>query len=178
MPPRRSQVPRLFVHAESDYTFSMRVGARLLVLWCLLMPAVFADTQRPPHELYDAINALRVDPSAVYHVAPANHIELRRGDAVLSFEDGKLAFFSPLDGRISGAVFVGRAHALAIPRDPAEKQQMGHFLGAPVLDQNCISAYLQFTDSTADELLGQFRKAGIAPQTDLSINAQWEPAIA
>jgi len=48
------------------------------------MPAVFADTQRPPHELYDAINALRVDPSAVYHVAPANHIELRRGDAVLA----------------------------------------------------------------------------------------------
>jgi hypothetical protein len=168
----------LFVHAESDYTFSMWVGARILVLWCLLMPAFIAGAGRTPHELYDAINALRVDASAVYHIAPANHIELRRGDAVLSLEEGKLAFFSPLDGRISGAVFVGRAHALAIPRDPGEKQQMGHFLGAPVLDQDCISAYMRFSDGTADELLGQFRNAGVARQTDLSINAQWEPAIA
>ncbi len=156
----------------------MKVGARLLLLWCLLLPVVFADTQRPPHELYDAINALRVDPSAVYHVAPANHIELRRGDAVLSFEEGRLAFFSPLDGRISGAVFAGRAHALAIPRDPVEKQQMGHFLGAPVLDQDCMSAYMQFTDGTADELLSQFHKAGITPQTDSSMSTQWEPALA
>jgi len=156
----------------------MWVGARISVLWWLLMPAVLADAQRPPHELYDAINALRVDPSAVYHIAPANHIELRRGDAVLSLEEGKLAFFSPLDGRITGAVFFGRAHALAIPRDPAEKQQMGHFLGAPVLDQDVISAYMRFTDGTADELLGQFHKAGIAPQTDLPGNAQRELEIA
>ncbi|HET8921573.1 MAG TPA: M1 family aminopeptidase [Candidatus Acidoferrum sp.] len=140
--------------------------------------AVFPGTERPPHELYDAINALRLDPAVVYHLLPANRITLRRGDAVLSFEEGTLAFFSPLDGRITGAVFAGRGHALALPRDPVEKQQMGHFLGAPVLDQEFVSAYLRFTDDTADELLRQFDSARLAPKMDSSLNAQWESSIA
>jgi hypothetical protein len=156
----------------------MRVGVKLFALWCLLAPAAFPATERPPHELYDAINALRVDPAAVYHLAPANRIELRRGDAVLSLEEGTLAFFSPLDGRVTGAVFVGRGHALAIPRDPVEKQQMGHFLGAPVLDQEFFSGYLRFTDGTADELLRQFQSANLGPKTDSSVSAQWESALA
>jgi hypothetical protein len=167
----------LFAHAECDYTLNMWDGLKLLVLSCLLAPAAFADSGRSPHELYDAINALRVDSSAVYQIAPANRIELRRGDAVLSFEEGKLAFFSPLDGRISGAVFVGRGHVLAIPRDPVEKQQMGYFLGAPVLDQYFTNAYMRFTDGTAEEFLQQFQKANLVTNTDSAINAQWEPTL-
>src|SRR5260370_38438057 len=85
-------------------------------------------TERSPHELYDAIKALRIDPANVYRVAPTHHIQLRRGDAVLSFEEGTLAFFSQLDGQISGAVFSGRGHVLAAPRVPVVKQQMGLFL--------------------------------------------------
>src|SRR6266705_592256 len=94
----------------------MKARAIILVLWCLLAPTAFSATERSPHELFDVIKALRVDPSNVYHLAPTNRIELRRGDAVLSFEEGTLAFFSPLDGQITGAVFLGRGHILAVPR--------------------------------------------------------------
>ena len=152
----------------------MWAGVKIFALWCLLAPAVSPATERTPHELYDALNALRADPSAVYHIAPANRIELRRGDAVLSFEEGALAFFSPLDGQVTGAIFSGRGHALALPRDPAEKQQMGYFLGAPVLDQDFVTAYIRFTDETAEELLRQFRAANLVPQLDSSFAAQWE----
>jgi hypothetical protein len=155
----------------------MRVGAIVLALWCLLAPAVFPATERSPHELYDAIKALRIDPTNAYRIVPANHIQLRRGDAVLSFEEGTLTFFSPLDGQITGVVFSGRGHALAVPRDPVEKQQMGRFLGAPVLDQEFINGYLRFTDDTADELLRQFRAANLAAQTDASVGAQWDSAV-
>ncbi len=127
--------------------------------------------------MYDAIKSLRVDPANVYRIAPAHHIQLRRGDAVLSFEEGTLAFFSPLDGQISGAVFSGRGHILAVPREPVEKQQMGLFLGAPVLDQEFISAYFRFTDGTADELVRQFRSAALVAQTDASVAGQWESAV-
>jgi hypothetical protein len=156
----------------------MRVGVKFFGLWCLLAPPVLLAAERTPHELYDAINALRVDPSAVYRVAPENRIELRRGDVVLSLEEGTLAFFSPLDGNINGAVFSGRGHALALPRDPSEKQQMGYFLGAPVLDQDFFSGYFRFTDATADELLRQFQSAKLVPRVDSSFAAQWEPTLA
>ena len=156
----------------------MGVGAKFIALWCLLAPAVSAATERTPHELYDALNALRIDPAAVYHIAPANRIELRRGDAILSFDEGTLAFFSPLDGQITGAAFAGRGHALALPRDPVEKQQMGYFLGAPVLDQEFLTAYLRFTDDTADEFLRQFRSAKLVPLVDTISVTPWESALA
>jgi hypothetical protein len=155
----------------------MRVGARVFVLWCLLAPAAFAAAEKSPHELYDAINALRVDSSNVYQISPANRIELRRGDAVISFEEGALAFFTPIEGRVTGAVFSGHGHVLAAPRDPVEKQQMGRFLGAPLLDQDFVNAYLRFTDDSADELLRQFYASNLTPQTNASIASQWESAL-
>ncbi len=156
----------------------MRVWGVFFALWCLLAPAVFPAKETSPHELYDAIKALRIDTSNVYRVAPANHIQLRRGDAVLSFDEGTVTFFFPLDGQITGAVFSGRGHVLAAPRDPVEKQQMGRFLGAPVLDQEFINGYLRFTDDTAGELLRQFRAANLVAQTDPSVGAQWDSAVA
>ncbi len=155
----------------------MRVCGIFFTLWFLLAPGILSARERSPHELYDAIKALRIDVTNVYRVTPANHIQLRRGDAVLSFDEGTFTFFSPLDGQITGAVFSGRGHVLAAPRDPVEKQQMGRFLGAPVLDQEFINGYLRFTDDTAGELLRQFRAANLAVQTDSSVGAQWDAAV-
>src|SRR5437667_2827264 len=155
----------------------MRVWGVFFALWCLLAPAVFPASEKSPHALYDAIKALRIDTSNVYRIAPANHIQLRRGDAVLSFDEGTVTFFFPLAGQITGAVFSGRGHVLAAPRDPVEKQQMGRFLGAPVLDQEFINGYLRFTDDTAGELLRQFSAANLAVQTDASVGAQWDAAL-
>lgn len=143
-----------------------------------MAPLAVSATERSPHELFDAINALTLDSSKVYHLVPENRVELRRGDALIALEEGNLAFFSPFEGRITGAVFSGRGHVLAVPRDPVEKQQMGRFLGAPVLDETFASAYFRFTDGAADELLSQFRKANLSPQTDTSLASQWEPTLA
>src|SRR6267378_2771996 len=155
----------------------MRVWGVFFALWCLQAPAVFPATERSPHELYDAIKALRIDPANVYRLAPANHVQLRRGDAVLFFEEGTFTFFSPLDGQITGAVFSGRGHVLAAARDPVEKQQMGRFLGSPILDQEFISGYLRFTDDTAGELLRQFQAANLAAHTDTSAADRWDSAV-
>ncbi|HMD08933.1 MAG TPA: hypothetical protein VKH63_15465, partial [Candidatus Acidoferrum sp.] len=150
----------------------------LLVLWCLIALPVSSAADQSPHELYDAIKALRLDPAATYQLAAANRIELRRGDVEIYFEEGKLAFLAPMDGRVTGFVFSGRGHALAFPREPVEKQQMAHFLGAPVLDQEFLTAYVRFTDDAADDLLRQFHSANLVPQLDTAFASLSDPFVA
>src|SRR5258706_6198449 len=148
-----------------------------LALCCLLTVEVSA-AEKTVRDVYDQLTALRVDPATLYEIDTANRIELRRGDAQLSFEQGKLAFLQPFEGRVTGAVFFGRGHILAAPRDPVEKQQMAHFLGAPILDQDFTSACLRFTDDTAAELLRQLRAVQVSPQQDSAFAARWDPLLA
>ena len=155
----------------------MQFRVALLGLCCLLTVKVSA-AEKTVREVYDQLSALRVDPATLYEIDPANRIELHRGDAQLSFEQGKLAFLQALDGRVTGAVFLGRGHILAAPRDPVEKQQMAHFLGAPVLDEDFTSACLRFTDDTSADLLRQLRAAAVSPQQDSAFATRWDSLLA
>ena len=154
----------------------MRFRVVFLGLCCLLTMQVSA-TEKTARELYDQLTALRVDPSTIYEIDAANRIELRRGDAQLSFEQGKFAFLQTFEGRITGAVFFGRGHILAAPRNPVEKQQMARFLGAPVLDQDFTSACLRFTDDTPADLLRQFHESEILPQQDSAFATRWDSLL-
>jgi peptidase M1-like protein len=168
----------LFRHAECDYTSCMRVAAALFALSCLIAPPVFSAADQSPREFYDALNALRLDPATTYQLVTANRIELRRGDVEIYFEEGKIAFLAPINGRVTGFVFSGRGHALAFPREVVEKQQMARFLGAPVLDQVFLSAYVRFTDDAADDLLHQFRTDKLEPQVDTAFASLSDPFAA
>src|SRR5467141_1609816 len=156
----------------------MRFRVAFLGLCFLLTAAEVWAAEKTPREVYDQLNTLRVDPATLYDIEPANRIELRRSDVQLSFEQGKLAFLQLFEGRATGAVFFGRGHILAVPRDPVEKQQMAHFLGAPILDQDFTSACLRFTDDTAAELLRQLRAVQVSPQQDSAFAARWDPLLA
>ena len=153
-------------------------------LMVLTLAAIFGASalsqQAPPHhpaEILSALNRVQADSSAVYKIDPGSHIELRRGDTRLQLEDGTLAFLSPIDGKITGAVYSGRGHILAVPRDPVEKQQLGYFLGTAILDQAFTTLYLRFTAETAGELQRQFEVAQIKPQTDSAFANLWQPAV-
>src|SRR6266404_7373569 len=156
----------------------MRFRVVFLGLSFLLAAAEVWPAEKTAREIYDQLNALRVDPATLYDIEPANRIELRRGDVQLSFEQGKLAFLQLFEGRATGAVFFGRGHILAVPRDPVEKQQMAHFLGAPVLDQDFTSACLRFTDDTSADLLQQLHQAAVSPQQDSAFAARWDSILA
>ena len=156
----------------------MRFRVAFLGLCFFLAAAEVWAAEKTAREVYDQLNALRVDPATLYDIESANRIELRRGDVQLSFEQGKLAFLQLFEGRVTGAVFYGRGHILAAPRDPVEKQQMAHFLGAPVLDQDFTSACLRFTDDTAADLLRQFGAAQVSPQQDSAFAARWDSLLA
>jgi hypothetical protein len=163
-------------YAESDYTQEMRFCSGLLVslLLCVLaLPAA----EPSPRDVLASLNALRLDSDHVYTLGAGDRIELHLGDLVITFERGKLVFFQPFEGRITGFVFSGDGHALALPRDPVEKQQMARFLGAPIMDQGFVSIYARFTDDTAKDLLGQLSTASIQPAPDSAFTALWLPQL-
>jgi len=168
----------LFLYAECDYTRFVRFFAASLLLLLLSWPVACPATGLSPRELLASLNALSLDSQNVYTVSARDRIEIRHGDAVLAFQEGRFAFYAPFEGRITGIVFSGLGHALSLPYDPAEKQQMARFLGTPVLDQQFVSAYMRFTDDTATDLLSQLQRAGLQPSPNASFIAAWEPNIA
>ena len=123
------------------------------------------------------LNALRLDSANVYTISAADRVELHKGDLVLYLEHGKLAFFQPFEGNRTGFVFSGVGHALALPRDPAEKQQLARFLNAPVLDEQFVSIYARFTDDTADDLQVQIKRNSLQPAADEAFTAMWLPQL-
>jgi hypothetical protein len=154
----------------------MRPRFGLVVLLFFLSPlARAADSS--PRDLLASLNALRLDSQRVYTVSVSHRIELRQGDLVLTFEQGKLTFFEPFEGNITGLVFSGIGHTLALPRGPAEKQQLARFLGVPVLDQQFVSLYARFTDGTAQDLLDQLHRASVQPASDAAFAALWLPQL-
>jgi len=156
----------------------MRVRSALLLLTVLCLPAVrVRAAEQSPRELLASLNGLRLDSQHVYTVSPEDRIELHQGDLAIDFEQGKLAFFQPFDGRITGLVFSGVGHTLALPRDPAEKQQMALFLGTPVLDQQFVSVYARFTDDSAKDLLAQFSRGSVKVAADESFCSLWDPQL-
>ena len=155
----------------------MRLAAAFFVLCSLTAVQPSRSTAPTAHQLYDAINALRLDPASAYQIKPEHRIEVRRGDAKISFDQGELIFFAPLDSEITGAIFAGRGHILTLPRDTIEKQQMARFLDSPILDQDFASAYMRFTDTTSADLLRQLQAAGLKPEADNAAASRWEPIL-
>ena len=128
-----------------------------------------------PHEIYQALNALRVDPARIY---PVDDLRLRRDAVSLTFSEGTIAFLQAYDGRVTGAVFSGRGHVSANLRDPAEKKSLAHFLGVPLLQHDFSGAYMRFDDGAAEDLLDQLQRKSAAPRTDAVFAGNWNKALA
>jgi hypothetical protein len=174
----------LLVDAQYCYSQAiMGTGFRAVFAALLVTGACFAaiaagssvpGPTQPPREIYQALNALRVDTAQIYAVS---ELRLRRDAVSLIFSDGTIGFLQAYDGRLTGVVFSGRGHVGANPRDPAEKQSLARFLGIPLLDQEFSRAYLRFDDGSADEIIEQLRRSGAKPESDNDFAVTWDKAL-
>ena len=96
------------------------------------------------------MNRITLDPGQVYSIRNAH---LRRGPLDLHLNRGFIAFMTPVQGEITGAVFWGEGEVLMIPPNPVEKGSLARFTHAAILEENFNSLYLRFTDRSAQELL-------------------------
>lgn len=107
--------------------------------------------------LYQQLNQTTIDPQQVYFV---RELQMTRGGARIYFDRGFVALLSPVSGVVTGAVFSGEGEVLLIPPSPAEKRSLDLFIGAPILEEHFVSAFMRFTDGTAQELLSKSRHPG------------------
>jgi hypothetical protein len=138
-----------------------RVGCKfaLPAFWllaCSLHAVPSAAQQAPePLELLKQLSSVTLDPTQVYVIRDA-HITRARMNLYLN--RGFIAFMSPVEGEVTGAVFSGEGEVLMIPPNRAEKRNLAQFTRAPILEEKIDSAYMRFTDQTGQELLAASRK--------------------
>jgi hypothetical protein len=127
-----------------------------------------------PRALYQALNALRPDGEHVYTI---HELNLRRDVVNVRLIQGKLAFFQPIDGHVTGAVFTGHGHIFATPRDRGERHSIAQFLGVPMVSQDFRRAYFRFTDDTASEIRQQLSSPDTSEAADPQFAENWANVV-
>ncbi len=148
----------------------------------LCLVATAAQGQAPPSQnagpvtaLYRRINSVGLDPRLIYNVRGA---ALDREDLHVSLDDGTIAFLQEVDGRITGALFVGEGTVLIVPPDNVERHSLGMFTGSAVLNRQFNHAYFRFYDSHFLSDLRPYLRALDDPQTFLQENDSLVKALA
>lgn len=103
-----------------------------------------------------------------------HNLVVRRDAINLKLTDGKLAFYAPLRGSVTGAVFAGRGHVMATPPAASERRSLVQFLDVPILDETFSRVYLRFDDDTASEIEQELRDDGAKPASDPEFAGSWE----
>jgi len=137
------------------------VKLRSFFVFCLLVPASFAQqlSERPKsitpaapktpnsHPLYRQLRAITVGSEAV----AVNNLVLKRDVATFTFTSGSFSFLQPVNGKITGAVFVGNGSLKIEPLVPIERAVLG-FLAKGGYEEQFTSVVFRFSDGTSEEI--------------------------
>jgi len=95
--------------------------------------------------------ALRTDAPTGDGISVEN-FTLQREGATFHFIKGSFYFYAPVNGRITGAVFLGSGHFDLAPKEAAEQHSLAFLTKGGPLSQDFNTLVLRFTDTTADEV--------------------------
>jgi len=79
-------------------------------------------------------------------------LTIERQGGTFHFTDGSFYFYAPVNGRLTGAVFLGAGRFDLAPKDPREQHSLSMLTKGPTMAQNFTSVVLRFTDETAEEI--------------------------
>lgn len=124
---------------------------RLLI--CLLITisgAIFQDSAPGEADgILAQLSKIRLDKKQIHSI---RDLTLRRDVVSVSLTRGMIAFTEPVNGKVTGVVFIGTGEVIAIPPDTIEKQQIYKFTSTPILDETFQTAVLRFSDDTYGEI--------------------------
>lgn len=108
-----------------------------------------------------------LDPSKIYDIREAS---LDREDLHLVFHDGTIAFTQAVNGKITGALFMGEGEILVMPPNSAERQSLALFTKKGVLNEQFTLAYFRFVDDQFFESVRPFLRQAENPQEFFATN--------
>jgi len=128
-------------------------------------------------EILTQLSKIRLDKSHIHYI---RDITIRRDVLTIALNRGAIAFLEPINGKVTGAVFIGGGEIVAIPPDPIEKEQVYKFTGTPVLNETFETAILRFTDNTYEEIRKEIadRAAEDVTANDAAQFEPWDMAVA
>jgi hypothetical protein len=84
--------------------------------------------------------------------ATVNNLVLRRDAATFTLRNGEVYFSAPVEGRTTGAIFVGDGELVLEPPTPIEKHTLSLFIDGEKLTEPFTHLVMRFTDKTLDEI--------------------------
>lgn len=84
--------------------------------------------------------------------AVVSNLVLKRDAATFTLRSGELYFLAPVEGRVTGAVFIGDGELTLTPPTEIEKKSIQIFTGEPGITEQFGRLVLRFTDKTFDEI--------------------------
>ncbi len=131
----------------------------------------FAQPAGAPQALYDALKAFELQTKA-----SVSNLTLKRDRGEMTFT-GDFYFAAPVNGRVTGAVFIGEGRFRApAPDIPFEKENLKRFLGEESVDSDFKTAVLRFTDDTYD-IIGKGSAAAAAPSDATKLAQGLDPSL-
>jgi hypothetical protein len=151
-----------------------RVGRRLAAL-CFVFTVQYLHAADVESTL-ERLSKIRLDRMQVFSV---RDITLDRDIFSITLNRGTLAFTEPVDGRVTGAVFIGSGDILAIPADAIEKRQLYRYTKSALLSEHFETAVFRFTDNSYDDILKEYRNhASETPEpADVEQILRWDSEI-
>src|SRR5690349_20937838 len=91
--------------------------ATFAVAWCQAAPAESDET-------FERLSKIRIDKTQIYNI---RDITIHCDVFAITLTRGTIAFLEPVNGKVTGAVFIGNGDIVGIPPDRVEKQQLFRF---------------------------------------------------
>jgi hypothetical protein len=140
---------------------SLSLALFFIVAGLFVPAAAFAQESPGPNEkdVYERLKAFSLGGGSV----TVDGLTLTRDRVQMTFT-GTFYWATPVDGRVTGAVFVGEGRfSAAVPPNEFEKENVKRLLGAEAVESDFKTAILRFSDDTF-ERLGQKPSAGAASE--------------
>src|SRR6476659_1780127 len=137
----------------------------LALLLALVFPSLLSSTPLhcPGSQEPKPATAARANTDSVYQqirrnedlsgaVGTVDGLILKRDAATFKFNKGEIYFLAPVEGRVTGAVFIGDMEMSLVPPTAVEKRSLARFSWDADAPQRFSRMVMRFTDQTFEEI--------------------------